>query len=279
MKTITSYGIILYRDVPIQSMPPAIGVEKDQHMDLHVTSMPSLSQHSSSQQSNKPIKEYLMICRKDTVSYVVFIRGLYTRSMIPILAERMTIFERQKIATKAFDELWDELWQYHPAKKYHHREKFKKQYDRAKSRFDRKDWEPIFNKIPSQYQDPEWGFPKGRKKKSESDLKAAIREFCEETGIEEQDIHLIRGKNGKVLTPFREYYMGSDSEHYEILYFLARMKDPCKSIPEIDVNYRSSEISKIQWFSKESAIETIRDYNKEKIAILQKLFVKQATHN
>ena len=149
--TINSYGIILYRK-------------------------PSSDTVSAENQ-------YLLICRKDSVSYVVFLRGLYNREMIPVLAERMTKDERRRLKEESFDTLWDRLWQYHPSKKYHHRQKFKKQKERAKEKFEKREWEDIFDAIDTEYDEPEWGFPKGRKKKTEKPIQAALREFNEETGF------------------------------------------------------------------------------------------------
>ena len=57
--------------------------------------------------------EYLMICRKDSLGYVDFIRGkypLYNRKYIQNLVDEMTIQEKENILTKSFDELWNKLW-------------------------------------------------------------------------------------------------------------------------------------------------------------------------
>lgn len=210
--------------------------------------------------------EYLLIRRKDTVSYVVFLRGLYTKDMIIHLAQRMTKKEREKIMNNSFDDLWDELWQHHPSKKYHHRQKFKKQKERAKERFEKRDWENVFEMIFTKYTEPEWGFPKGRKKKAETALKAALREFCEETGFKEEDITVDKGR-----PPIKEKYTGTDSKQYEIMYFLAEMRNPDAEPPEIDSSFRSSEISDVCWFSKEQALSRIRDYHIEKKRIITRL--------
>jgi len=231
--TINSYGIILYREVP-DSLPIK--------------------------------KEYLLICRKDSVSYVVFLRGQYTRNMIPILGERMTQQERENIKTQSFDVLWDKLWQHHPSRKHHHRQKFKKQKERAKQRFEKREWELIFDTISANWTEPEWGFPKGRKKKSETALKAALREFTEETGFNESDIDVQKN-----YPPMVERYTATDSKEYQIVYFLAKIKNPTKDPPKVDSSYRSSEISNIGWFTKDDALKKIREYHKEKRSIVKKI--------
>jgi predicted NUDIX family NTP pyrophosphohydrolase len=211
-------------------------------------------------------KEFLLIRRKDTVSYVVFLRGLYTQDMIIYLAQRMTKKEREKIKNSSFDELWEGLWKHHPSRRYHHRQKFKKQRERAKEKFEKREWESVFDMIFTKYTEPEWGFPKGRKKKSETALKAALREFCEETGFNEGNIIVNKSR-----PPIKERYTATDSKQYEILYFRAEMKDSTIDPPEIDSSFRSSEISKIGWFTKEKALEKIRDYHVAKRNIISKL--------
>ncbi len=40
--------------------------------------------------------------------------------------------------------------------------------------------------------EPEWGFPKGRRIRCESDLDCALREFNEETNIPQDSIHVFK---------------------------------------------------------------------------------------
>ena len=54
-----------------------------------------------------------MICRKDTLGYVDFIRGKYNinnKNYILNIIDEMTIHEKKRIVTKSFEELWNELW-------------------------------------------------------------------------------------------------------------------------------------------------------------------------
>ena len=41
------------------------------------------------------------------------------------------------------------------------------------------------------WDEPEWGFPKGRRNFNETDLNCALREFNEETGINMKSIKLL----------------------------------------------------------------------------------------
>ena len=54
-----------------------------------------------------------MICRKDTLGYVDFIRGRYNlinTDYIVNLINVMTTIEKAKILSKNFDDLWKDLW-------------------------------------------------------------------------------------------------------------------------------------------------------------------------
>ena len=57
--------------------------------------------------------KFLMICRKDTLGYVDFLRGKYSlnnKSQLLNLFNEMTIYEKAKILNSSFNELWCELW-------------------------------------------------------------------------------------------------------------------------------------------------------------------------
>jgi 8-oxo-dGTP pyrophosphatase MutT (NUDIX family) len=54
-----------------------------------------------------------MICRKDTLGYIDFMRGKYSVSnhkYILNMFKQMTEYEKYKLSTLTFDELWNDLW-------------------------------------------------------------------------------------------------------------------------------------------------------------------------
>lgn len=54
-----------------------------------------------------------MICRKDSLNYVEFIRGKYNENdddYIKTLLQQMTKKEHIKILNNTFQEIWDEMW-------------------------------------------------------------------------------------------------------------------------------------------------------------------------
>lgn len=57
--------------------------------------------------------QYLMICRKDSLGYVDFLRGKYSVYNKPYLLNmfyQMTKTEKEKLRTWTFDALWQDLW-------------------------------------------------------------------------------------------------------------------------------------------------------------------------
>ena len=58
-------------------------------------------------------KQIIMIERKDSISFIEFIRGKYklgNNEYIQLLFNRMSNLEKEKIKTSTFKELWDNLW-------------------------------------------------------------------------------------------------------------------------------------------------------------------------
>jgi 8-oxo-dGTP pyrophosphatase MutT (NUDIX family) len=56
-------------------------------------------------------------------------------------------------------------------------------YAQSREKFNALDRVSLMRNNISEYTEPEWGFPKGRRMRGESDLACAIREFDEETNI------------------------------------------------------------------------------------------------
>jgi len=111
------------------------------------------------------------------------------------------------------------------------------------------------------WNEPEWGFPKGRRNIQEKDLSCAVREFEEETGCSKEDLKLIYN-----LLPVEELFTGSNYKSYKHKYYLAYMDDNVNL-----KNYQKSEVSKIEWKTYNECLEQIRPYNEEKIDILKRV--------
>ena len=213
--------------------------------------------------------KYLMICRKDTLGYVDFMRGRYSLTnkayMLNILNE-MTIKEKENLVTYTFDELWNKLWGGYVANQYKNEEKISS--EKFKSL---KNGVLLENKIytlsdlikesTTKWNEPEWGFPKGRRNFHEKDLDCAIREFNEETGID--NINIVYN-----IIPYEEIFTGSNYKSYKHKYFLGYINS--NNINNID-NYQISEVSNLEWKTFDESINIIRDYNLERINILKKI--------
>jgi 8-oxo-dGTP pyrophosphatase MutT (NUDIX family) len=197
--------------------------------------------------------EYLLIQRKDTLGYVDFLRGKFNEHndyQINHIISEMTVYEIDNIKTKPYKELWDKLWN-KVNEKYEQKNEDKYNYIK-----DNKAHLLVYNS----WDQPEWGFPKGRRNFKEKDLECALREFEEETGYSKKNINIIKNLN-----PFDELFTGSNFKSYKHKYYLAKI-DYENSVN--DTNFQKSEIGGMGWFKYEDAVHKIRDYNIEKIEIL-----------
>ena len=113
------------------------------------------------------------------------------------------------------------------------------------------------------YTSPEWGFPKGRKMRGESDLECAIREFCEETGYSYSDIKIVTN-----IKPIIENIIGTNGVKYRHIYYIA--EDISNKNPKIDGN---TEIGDIGFFSFDDSNKLFREYHIEKKKITKNVFL------
>lgn len=213
--------------------------------------------------------KYLLIRRKDTLGFVEFLRGKYNindRNYILNLFKEMTQNEVKRILSNDFDTLWKQLWM-EQSIKY-----FKNDYEKSKKRFNSIKNNPlikivdIIKDVKTFWDEPEWGFPKGRRNIRETDIDCASREFIEETGYNIEDISILKN-----LDPIQEQFYGSNNVEYKHIYFVAKFNGNKK--PYINQNNKDqiSEISKIGWFTYEEAISMIRPYNVEKKNVLNSI--------
>ena len=210
-----------------------------------------------------------MICRKDSIGYIEFLRGkypLYDKKYIQKLIDRMSVEEKQRLQHNRFKSLWENLWgdfsslQYRNEEK-HSRQKFE-QITRGIKVLGGGEYNlgTLIQDSRTSWATPEWGFPKGRRNYQESDLTCALREFEEETGYLKTDISILKN-----IVPFEEIFMGSNYKSYKHKYYLAKMESTTKAFS----GYQQSEVSKVAWFDLDQCIEKIRPYHLEKKAILQ----------
>jgi 8-oxo-dGTP pyrophosphatase MutT (NUDIX family) len=207
--------------------------------------------------------ELLLIRRRNSLGYIELLRGRYDindTDYITGLFKQMTDKEIKMIRDNKnnYEYLWCDLWN-----ETLETTNFKKDYVIAKEKFDELCKIGFFdNHFDNEYNDPEWGFPKGRRNNNEKNLQCALREFNEETSLTKDDI-LILNK----LFPFNEVFTGTDGIIYKHVYFIA-IKE--KNI-DIDLSKLSYEIGDIKWVKFEKALELIRPYQTERKKIIKEL--------
>lgn len=214
--------------------------------------------------------EFLMIRRKDTLGYVDFMRGkyqLFNKQYIMNILSETTLQERENLK-KDFDYNWSELWgdlnlkQRYLNEENVSRDKFNALKDGVHSLKIEYNLESCLREVQTRWEEPEWGFPKGRREHKEKEVTTAIREFCEETGINEADINIINN-----IQPYEEIFNGSNFKSYKHKYYVALIKSPLTLN-----NFQKSEVSAIEWKTYPEAIHCLRDYDNEKKDILYHLY-------
>ena len=209
--------------------------------------------------------QFLLIQRKDSLSFIEFIRGKYDihdNEYITNLLRNMTQSEQKQLIVHSFDEIWQNIWGNVSRLQSH-----KNDYRKSEERFMllQPSLPEMIATHPSPWIEPEWGFPKGRRNSNEKDIHCAVREFVEETGLREEDFIIIH--NTKSIS---ETYIGSNHVNYCHKYYLA----VCKTDSDVSVDHNNvhmiREIGNIQWLSFDNAFAKIRPDNIEKREILLK---------
>ncbi len=213
----------------------------------------------------------LLICRKDSLGYVDFIRGRYNlenKQYIMNLIDIMTIKEKERILTTSFKDLWEQLWgnfvgiQYRGEETVAHK-KFDTLVEGIQNGDLKYNLSSLVAESTSKWDTPEWGFPKGRRNFQEKDQDCAIREWEEETGYEKLDLDFITN-----ILPYEENFTGSNFKSYKHKYYVAFM-DNIKH-KNMD-NFQTTEVSELRWVTVSEAIKLIRPYNLERIKIVNLL--------
>jgi 8-oxo-dGTP pyrophosphatase MutT (NUDIX family) len=214
--------------------------------------------------------QYLMIKRKHTLGFVEFMRGkykLYNYHYLLNIFNEMSNFEKEKLKSCSFEDLWNYLWGENIGIQYRCEKRISKEkYDALRIGIESKyccyDLDSLIDSSNTKWNEPEWGFPKGRRNFQEKDLNCALREFEEETGYLKSNIKLVQN-----IIPYEEIFTGSNMKSYKHKYFLGhidRLVEPTNIFQE-------AEVSEVKWLNYTECIERIRPYNLEKINILDKV--------
>jgi 8-oxo-dGTP pyrophosphatase MutT (NUDIX family) len=201
----------------------------------------------------------LLICRRDSLSFIEFVRGKYVTSDIPYLKDLfkgMTIAEHAKVKALPFEQLWKSLW---GSAAHTH----KADYENSNRKYHQLNVMQLVEENPTSWTEPEWGFPKGRKNLNETDLQCAMREFQEETNLSRHSISLLQN-----VQPIIESFVGSNGVSYCHKYMIA-LCNPTQTVALTSLNPdMCREIGQIGWFTVEEALAKLRPGNKTKQDIL-----------
>ncbi len=209
--------------------------------------------------------KYLMIQRKHSVGFVDFVRGkyvLHNKVQIISLLAVMTETEHLRLVTEDFSEMWGEMWG--GTEDLVAREKLEHLRKGVMTNYNVYTLGDCIKEAISirKWTQNDWGFPKGRKNFNESDMSCAVREFNEETGINETALSIITN-----IVPYEEIFTGSNFKSYKHKYYLAYIENG-----ETSVNlagFQKEEVGNMEWKTFPSALSSIRDYHVERKDILR----------
>ena len=206
------------------------------------------------------LTKLLMIRRKDSMSFAEFMRGKYDiddTEYVSRLIGNMTIEEQKMIANESFETTWRTMWG---------DDHLSGDYVSSQQKFNAIDRAGIVKNNPSAYNEPEWGFPKGRRIRGESDVDCAIREFGEETNIC-RDAYLVL-KNIRL----EETFEGLNGVQYRHIYFVALLKSPdLINLTQRFTPMQRREISGIAWKSFQECEDLVRPHHIQRKSMIEQL--------
>lgn len=208
--------------------------------------------------------EWLLIRRRDSLGFIEIMRGKYEmrdEASIQTLIDQTTVPERTRLLTRSFPDLWRELWNGPASRRYHN------EFEQARAKFDvmrsRGDLAKLCERSATAWTEPEWGFPKGRRSATETEIACAVRETYEETGVRAGDMRVLP------VEPLTEEFNGSNGVAYRHKYWLAEIQ-PTLEVRMDPANLdQQREVGAVRWCRMEEALALIRPYNTEKKAVLR----------
>ena len=215
---------------------------------------------SSTLPANPSTVRVLMIRRKDSMSFAEFMRGKYdvnNEEYVSTLIKNMTLKEQAGIACDSFETLWKQLWG---------DDRTSSDFAPSREKFNQLDRVRMMRQNLSEYTEPEWGFPKGRRMRGETDMACAIREFGEETNIPRDAYTVLKN------IMFEETFMGLNNVRYRHVYFVAMLTQPdLVNLTQRFTPMQRREISGIAWKTLEEAETLVRPHHVERLGMLTRL--------
>lgn len=226
----------------------------------------------------------VMIERKDSLSYIEFMRGKYSSiydiEYIKLLFSRFSNDELEKIKKYDFDLLWSKLWIHTETIN----QRIKKEYKKSKSNFKKLkegyildgamvNINILIDGVNKTFPMNEWEIPKGRRRIYENNRECAIREFNEETNITKSKYSLYDNT-----IPLTEEYTGINGVRYKHVYYIGYVDKDIELYIDKKNKDQYTEIKDIKWFTKEECLNNIRNYDNNKKKIINLFFNFLDTH-
>jgi 8-oxo-dGTP pyrophosphatase MutT (NUDIX family) len=204
--------------------------------------------------------QVLMIRRKDSMSFAEFMRGKYDpedTAYVSTLMKNMTLKEQASVATESFETLWRQLWG---------DDRQSADFIHGRDRFNQLDRVGLMRNNLSEYTEPEWGFPKGRRMRGETDMACAVREFGEETNVPREAYVVLKN------IILEETFVGLNTVRYKHVYFVALLKQPdLVNLTQRFTAMQRREISGIGWKTIEEAKALVRPHHTERLTMIENL--------
>jgi 8-oxo-dGTP pyrophosphatase MutT (NUDIX family) len=199
--------------------------------------------------------EVLMVRRKDSMSFTEFVRGKYDPARtdyVRTLIENMTKAEIVRLLNEPFDQIWAKMW---TDRRDHELVIARERFEIVK---------PLLTAASSTYDEAEWGFPKGRRMRCESDTLCAEREFYEETNILRRSYLVVNG------VQLEETFLGTNNIPYQHRYFIGLLSEPF-DIHQKFTDMQCREISAIGWKTLSECMDLTRPHYVQRSSILEQL--------
>lgn len=216
--------------------------------------------------------EYVVICRKESYTMSDFIRDQYKFrdiETIKTLVDGMTISEKNLLLTKDISEI-EEIYRPESYFKTRGKNTSKQNYRRIKAGVTINDavytLDNIVRNSSTRFTEPEWGFPKGRKNKHETDVECAMRELQEETNIVPEQYVIL-----SQIPPAVENLLGENNKVYKYFYHIALVTENIELVINEDNLDQFYEVSKIEWLTANKIIEKFRPCYQHRKKIIKML--------
>lgn len=202
--------------------------------------------------------QILMIKKAVTYHFCEFVEGRYSKNNekhLLKLFNNMTYYEKMDILSLNFNLMWYRAYAEDPLIKYVYENNSKRQRDyyKKKSFFETsfmKNGGQLLRKLMSKSMtvDTQWEFPKGRKNlngaKFEGHVETAIREFCEETGVNDTSFRILWHIKPYVLT-YTDFKVT-----YHNTYYYAEAVGIWEPVYRFYNKHQFGEVATVRWIFK-----------------------------